>query len=94
MEEKRKEKERDQSTFRDRKPKKREIRYFTEMGRPLNINQAQINFRLDDDEENGCFVLTVCCYKHLGRRNEYVIWLGTQQNASSDIATSGFFYST
>lgn len=65
MEEKKKEKEEEKSKYLDPNPKKREIRYFTDDGRPLNINQAQMDFHLEDDDENGCYILTVSCYKHL-----------------------------
>ena len=44
---------------------KREVRFFRENGEPLNVNTAKIEFMLNDDYENGIYVIDIACYKHL-----------------------------
>ncbi|KAK3090140.1 hypothetical protein FSP39_009461 [Pinctada imbricata] len=38
---------------------------FSEDGRPLNVNEAKVDFSLADDEENNALVLDVACFKHM-----------------------------
>lgn len=69
MEEKRKEREESRSNLSDfTKPLKRELRFFTDDGRPLNINQEQMKFSLTEDDELETYILDVACYKHIGMR--------------------------
>ena len=68
MEEKRKEKEEYTSKFLDPNPPKRQIRFFNDHGLPLNINQANVEFSLDEDDDKGEYILDVACYKYLGKR--------------------------
>lgn len=65
MEEQRKQKEKESAKFLDPNPPKRVIRYFRDDGTPLNINQAQLDFKLQDNEME--YVLDLPCYKHLGK---------------------------
>ena len=34
-------------------------------GRPLNVNEAKVDFTLEDDEEKGTYVLDVAAFKHM-----------------------------
>ena len=65
LEEKRKEKEKDQTNRLDPNPPTRQIRYFTDDGRPLNINQAKMNFKLKETDNDSAYELEIPCYKHL-----------------------------
>eukprot|EP00111_Clytia_hemisphaerica_P020031 TCONS_00059073-protein len=67
MEEKRKEKEETKKTdFPDlRNSLQRTIRFFTDDGRPLNINQDKIDFEFQENDDFTGYVLDVACYKHL-----------------------------
>ncbi|KAJ3663026.1 hypothetical protein Zmor_007337 [Zophobas morio] len=48
----------------EEKPQKKLVSLFSKSGRPLNVNQAKLNFKfLDDDPEK--FVLDLAVYKHL-----------------------------
>ncbi|EDO48550.1 predicted protein, partial [Nematostella vectensis] len=65
MEEKRKRQdERDRQRLEGDQPK-RVTKFFTEDGRPLNLNQGKLDFHLTDDEENNTFILDLACYKHV-----------------------------
>ncbi|CAK8689130.1 unnamed protein product [Clavelina lepadiformis] len=44
---------------------KRERRYFNEEGQPLNVNEAKIDFKLTETEDDSAFVLDVACYKYM-----------------------------
>ncbi|XP_065663803.1 dynein axonemal assembly factor 11 isoform X1 [Hydra vulgaris] len=65
LEEQKKAKENEKSKFGNLEVPKRLLRYFNDEGKPLNINQSQISFKLEDDEENAQYILDVGCYKHL-----------------------------
>lgn len=47
----------------DKKEKPKPVKLFTNDGRPLNINQSRIPFKLIDDDENGCKVLDISVYR-------------------------------
>ncbi|KAK6630870.1 hypothetical protein RUM44_003040 [Polyplax serrata] len=49
----------------EKKAKPKPIKLFTSDGRPLNINQSRIPFKLTDDDESGCKVLDVSVYRYL-----------------------------
>ena len=66
MEEKRKEKEDYKSSFADPNPPQRKLRFFNDDGKAMNINQANVDFSLLEDDDDGGYVLDVACYKHLG----------------------------
>ena len=66
MEKKRNEKESSKSSYPDMSVSKREIRYFAEDGRPLNINFSKIDFLFTEDDDNGTYVLDLACYKYMG----------------------------
>ncbi|XP_045110127.1 dynein axonemal assembly factor 11-like isoform X2 [Portunus trituberculatus] len=53
------------STLHNDVRKRREVRLFTDDGRPLNVNAAKLTFQLTEDEESNCFVLEVNTYRHL-----------------------------
>ncbi|XP_060070361.1 uncharacterized protein LOC132550333 [Ylistrum balloti] len=40
-------------------------RLFMDDGRPLNVNEAKVEFSLIDDEENNCYVLDIAVFKHM-----------------------------
>ncbi|XP_033739207.1 uncharacterized protein LOC117326559 [Pecten maximus] len=40
-------------------------RMFMDDGRPLNINEAKVDFSLVEDEENNCYVLDIAIFKHM-----------------------------
>lgn len=65
MEKQQKQKEKESVKFLDPKPPKRVIRYFQDDGTPFNINQAQLDFKLQEDEME--YVLDLSGYKHLGK---------------------------
>ncbi|XP_002157387.2 dynein axonemal assembly factor 11 isoform X2 [Hydra vulgaris] len=65
LEEQKKAKENEKCKFGNLEVPKRLLRYFNDEGKPLNINQPQISFKLEDDEENAQYILDVGCYKHL-----------------------------
>ena len=65
MEEQRKQKEKESAKYLDPNPPKRVIRYFHDNGTPFNINEAQLDFKLQDNEMD--YVLDLPCYKHLGK---------------------------
>ncbi|CAL8087772.1 unnamed protein product [Calicophoron daubneyi] len=48
-------------------PKRPKIRFFSNDGRPYNINEPKINFSLQEKEVNGdeCYVLDVAIYRHM-----------------------------
>lgn len=46
-----------------KKNKLKPVKLFTNDGRPLNINQGRIPFKLNDDDESGCKILDVSVYK-------------------------------
>ncbi|EEB13283.1 testis specific leucine rich repeat protein, putative [Pediculus humanus corporis] len=48
-----------------KKNKLKPVKLFTNDGRPLNINQGRIPFKLNDDDESGCKILDVSVYKYL-----------------------------
>ncbi|XP_067933006.1 dynein axonemal assembly factor 11-like [Watersipora subatra] len=58
-------KERDEK--KDEKPEvKKERRLFNDAdGRPLNVNEAKVDFTIEDDEENGQYILNLSVFKHL-----------------------------
>lgn len=66
MEEKRKEKDEIKSSLPDRHPPKRQIRFCNDEGRPMNINQAGVDFALTENEQNDGYILDVACCKYLG----------------------------
>ena len=41
----------------------REVKLFTKEGRPLNVNEAKVDFKFTDEEETNSFVLEVFTYK-------------------------------
>lgn len=48
----------------DKKEEKRNYKFFTDDGRPFNINQPKIDFKFSD-EEPGKYILDLFVYKHL-----------------------------
>lgn len=46
-------------------PPKQPRRLFADDGRPLNVNEAKIDFTLTEDESENCFLLDVACFKHM-----------------------------
>ncbi|XP_031551019.1 protein tilB homolog isoform X2 [Actinia tenebrosa] len=65
IQEKRKEKENTNKKGPESTQMERVVHYFSDDGRPLNMNQGKWNFHLEDDEDNNAFVLDFSCYKHL-----------------------------
>ncbi|XP_064624999.1 dynein axonemal assembly factor 11-like [Lineus longissimus] len=49
----------------DKGPQKRERKLFTDDGRPLNVNEAKMDFSLTEDEDENTMMLDVPVYKHL-----------------------------
>lgn len=55
-----------------RKTEKKALRMFSKDGRPLNINQAKVDFRFSDEDPSQ-FVLDIAVYKYLIRVSQ-VSW--------------------
>ncbi|KAL1129404.1 hypothetical protein AAG570_013931, partial [Ranatra chinensis] len=46
-------------------PSKRTIRLFDKQGNPLNVNEAKIPFRIEENDETNSYVLDLSVYKYL-----------------------------
>uniref|UniRef100_H2Z732 Leucine-rich repeat-containing protein 6 n=1 Tax=Ciona savignyi TaxID=51511 RepID=H2Z732_CIOSA len=54
-----------ESKFKEPKKEKHERRYFNEEGKPMNINEGKVNFKLTETDDDSAFVLDVSCYRYM-----------------------------